>query len=286
MSSASLSVAAAAAPGWASTANGTRARARTSRRSHRLVRMRSPKRPPPSSATRGAMASATVFTRLAPMASRQSTCRCTTTPPALQRAGRRGRRRRRRCARPGCAARRRGPPAGAPPPQASSRISCWCARSRSTRGRHVGHADDLHLGGHHRLVGLGLEAAPAAHHARGVRGGGDHRRLLDRHRHQVVPAVDQEVEPQPQRQGVDADGVLHQPSASPAAQAAAVQHRQLVRRQRHPGQQLIAPRAKRQAIEAGDPGVHLGHRGFSILFERFDATGQAAVRPGCTQADV
>ena len=201
------------------------------------------------------MASATVFTRLAPIASRQSTCTCTTTPRLASAPG--------ATASPSPPAMRTSRLRG-PPPRATSRgtaarararISCWCARSRSTVAGMSGTPDNLHLRGHHRLVGLGLEAAARAHHARGVRGGGDHRRLLDRHRHQVVLAVDQEVEPQAQRQGVDADGVLHQPVGVGRVEAAAVQRRQLVRRQRHPGQQLIAPRAERQAVEAGDPGV-------------------------------
>ena len=52
---------------------GTRACTRTRRRSQRLVRMRRPDRPRASRATFSPSASATVFTMLAPIASRQST---------------------------------------------------------------------------------------------------------------------------------------------------------------------------------------------------------------------
>ena len=77
------------------------ARTRVIRRSALLVRMRSRVRPPAISATRGAMASAMVLTALAPMASRTSTTRCSTTyVPRGRRdaAGRRCRVRRRRTA--------------------------------------------------------------------------------------------------------------------------------------------------------------------------------------------
>ena len=62
----------------ASAAKGTRVDARVTRRSARLLRMRKPTRPRASCAKAGATASATVFSMLAPMASRQSMCRCTT----------------------------------------------------------------------------------------------------------------------------------------------------------------------------------------------------------------
>ena len=54
------------------------------------------------------------------------------------------------------------------------------------RRRRIVDADDLDLRGHDRVVGVRGEAAALAHHARGVRRRRDHRRLLDRHRHQVV----------------------------------------------------------------------------------------------------
>ena len=246
-------------PAAPSAANGTRARARTSRRSHRLVRMRRPNRPPPSSASRGAMASATVLTRLAPMASRQSTCTWTTTRRLFQRARRPGRRR----PPPMRTSRLRGPPPRATSrgtaAQASARISRSCSRSSAALALRVADPDQLHLGGHHRIVGLGLEAAPGAHHPRGVGGGGDHRGLLDRHGHQVVPAVDPEVEPQAQRQRVDPHGVLDQSSASPASRPPLSRIAMSSGDQRQPG-----PAARRAARAAAgdrsrDPRVDLGH---------------------------
>ena len=136
---------------------------------------------------------------LAPMASRQSTWTCTMTRAgfapvrtSISRGAAAALRRRRGRARAGQrAGSRRRPPRDARAPPRSS-----------------GCPTQLDLRGHHRVVRLGDEAAALAHHARGVRGRGDHRRLLDGHRHQVVRAVDAEVEAQPQRQRIDADHVL------------------------------------------------------------------------------
>ena len=137
----------------------------------------------PAAPTRSASASATVLTMLAPIASRQSTWTCTI-DAARDACAPRARARRRRD--------RRG---GAASACASASSSALAASTRLRRAVRIVDADDLDLRGHHRIVGVGDEAAALAHHARGVRRRGDHRRLLDRHRHQVVAAVDQEVQP-------------------------------------------------------------------------------------------
>ncbi len=235
---------------------GTRAFTRTQRRSQRLVRMRSPERPPASSATRAASASATVFTMLAPIAFRQSTWTWTTT--------------RRGCARTSISR--------APPPRSTSRGSVACARSMQLPGRRlearhrglrIGDVDDLDLRGHHRIVRLGDEAAPLAHHPGRVRGGGDHRRLFDRHRHQHVAPVDAEVEPQPQRQRIDADHVLDDPVRGRGVEPAAVERLQVLLRQIGPVAQQLAPLLDRELVEAREAGAVVGavsrHEAFLVV---------------------
>jgi hypothetical protein len=78
------------------------------------------------------------------------------------------------------------------------------------RDLRIGQAAQLDLRDHQRFAHLGAEAAGVAHHARGVRGGRDHARLFDDHRHEAVFAVDLHVERDPERQGVGAEHVLDQ----------------------------------------------------------------------------
>ena len=98
-------------------------------------------------------------------------------------------------------------PAAAPRPSPGG--SCWRARgSARLRGEdlllrraRVAVAGDLDLADHHRLVGVGGEAARLAHDLRGERDRGHDRGLLDRHRHEVVAAVDLEVQPEARAAG-------------------------------------------------------------------------------------
>jgi hypothetical protein len=110
-------------------------------------------------------------------------------------------------------------------------------------------ADDLDLRGHHRIVRLGDEAAALAHHARGVRCRGDHRRLLDRHRHQDVAAVDDEVQADPERQRVDADRVLDHAIRDRGVDAAAVQRPHVLFRQVRVQAQQPPPLGHRESVE-------------------------------------
>src|SRR5439155_25037958 len=75
----------------------------------------------------------------------------------------------------------------------------------------VGELRDLHLPDHPRLVRRGREPAALTRDLGGERNRRDHRRLFDRHRHHHVLAVDEEVEPDPDRQPEHADGVLDHP---------------------------------------------------------------------------
>jgi hypothetical protein len=76
------------------------------------------------------------------------------------------------------------------------------------RSRGVGHLVELHLRDHDGRIGLALEAAAFADHLRRVARGGDHRRFLDHHRHDVVDVVDLDVERERERERERADHVL------------------------------------------------------------------------------
>ena len=177
---------------------------------------------------------------LAPIASRQSTWTCTITRPGSARTS----------------------SSRAPPPRATSRGSVACASAsssspaasrRAARGVAVGDADDLDLRGHDRLVGLGDEAAALADHARRVRRRGDDRRLLDRHRHQVVAAVDAEVEPDARAAARRRRRRSRPPGRrSPCrARRRPASRRSCSDRSAREAQQL-APLGDRQPVEAGD----------------------------------
>ncbi len=76
------------------------------------------------------------------------------------------------------------------------------------RGHRVVHVAQLDLRGHDGFVPFGGKTTTFAHHARRIRGRRDDRGLLDGHGDQSIHTIDEEVQPQPERQGVDADGVL------------------------------------------------------------------------------
>ena len=79
---------------------------------------------------------------------------------------------------------------------------------RVDRSRDVVHAYQLDLADHQRRIDLAREAAARAHHLRGVRRGGDDAGLLDDHRHDVVVAVDADVERDAVRERVRPEDVL------------------------------------------------------------------------------
>ncbi len=150
----------------------------------------------------------------------------------------------------------------APPPRSASRGKRGVGQGQELRaGRHqarsgrVGilHAHHLDLRGHDRLVGLGDEPAPFANHARGVRGRGDDGRFFDRHGHQHVLAVDPEVEAHAERQGVDADGVLHHAIRGLEVDTASLERAHVVERQIGAPLQLAAALVDGKSVEAGNP---------------------------------
>ena len=79
----------------------------------------------------------------------------------------------------------------------------------------VGDVDDLDLGDHHRLVGRAEEAAVLTGDLREVARRRHDRGLLGGHRHEVVLAVDAEVGADAQRQWHHADDVLHHAVGQP-----------------------------------------------------------------------
>ena len=146
---------------------------------------------------RSATASATVLTRFAPIASRQSTMTWTTIMssgehPRLDAA-------RAAAARDEARDRRVGQ---------RQELSARGAATRAAAAPRVAHVAELDLRDHERRVDLGHEAAAGADHLRRVRRRGDDARLLDDHRHDVVVPVDAHVERDAVRQRVRAEDVL------------------------------------------------------------------------------
>jgi hypothetical protein len=101
-------------------------------------------------------------------------------------------------------------------------------RRLPARGGHIGHVQHLDLADHHRLGGLGPEAAAGADELGRVADGRQHARLLDGHRDEIVAAVDEEIGRHAQRQGIGAQRVLDHQVGLRRSQPVAGQHGRLV----------------------------------------------------------
>ena len=143
------------------------------------------------------------------------------------------------------------------------------------RGVVVADVQHLDLRGHHRVVGVGEEAAPGPHHAGGVRGRRDDRRFFHHHRHQEVPIVDPKVEPQPEGQAIDPDDVLDHPVGGLGVEPAAVEDPDVVFRERLPGDELAPPFGDGQAVETRDARAG-GHVQIAVTSAR--ASGASGAR--------
>jgi hypothetical protein len=99
------------------------------------------------------------------------------------------------------------------------------------------------------FVRHGHEAAALAHHARGIGGRRDHRRLLDGHGNQAIHAVDKEIETESERHGVDADGVLDHAIGTSGAIPPEVKQGEIVRRKPGLSGQLGLAFIERQTVE-------------------------------------
>lgn len=165
--------------------------------------MRSSTRPPLSVSSTGAIASAAVFTALAPMASRTSTSRCTIDMGPVGESGR---------LRTWMA---RGPPpsrlmVGLVSASVSESTSVWAKDGAIAAAGGVGNVQQLHLGNHHGFAAAGEKAAAVACQARGKTHRGHDRGFLNDHRHEAVRAVDLEIGGNAQRQTEAADNVFNQ----------------------------------------------------------------------------
>ena len=185
-----------------------------------LVRIRSSVRPPAICATRGATASAIVLTALAPIASRTSTTRCTTTYVCRELGTNRTTRSR------------------TPPPMGDQgrvlgigqgdQLRCRRQQAQACRGR-VGYVEHLDLRLHQRWGGRGDEPAVVPGHPREVARRRHHRRLLGGHRDEDVAPVDAEVGGDAHWHAQHADDVLHHVVGLLHREAAlGVQHAQVV----------------------------------------------------------
>ncbi len=128
------------------------------------------------------------------------------------------------------------------------RVGVTAQRRRAGVG--VGDLHDLDLADHHRRRDLGRKAA-GPRHPRRVRRRGDDRRLLDRHRHDDVGAVDEEVHRDGERQRVRPDHVLDHVIGDVDRQRAGLDRREAIR-QRHRVAQPGTPLVDAEAIEASE----------------------------------
>ncbi len=214
--------------------------------------MRRPTRPPVSSSTRGASRSHIELMALAPMASRTSARRCTTSmaPQGSSSPGKRWR----------TSSPRAPPPAArrlAWAFSASASSSSFASQQRPLGRLGVGHLEHLDLPDHHGLAHVGPDAAARAQELRREAARRQHRGLLDRHGDERVLSVYAQVHAEPERQSEDADRVLDHPIGLPLAQPGVGREERQVRvREGRDVAELFAPRREGEAVEAGDRAVH------------------------------
>jgi hypothetical protein len=122
------------------------------------------------------------------------------------------------------------------------------------RGAGIGHLHELDLPDHRALIGFRDEAAARARDERRVRRRRDDRRLLDDHRDHDLAVVDQEVQPDPERQRERSHGVLdHDVGDVERQRVRRCEHGAIVGRQAERLGQLLSPLFDRHPIERRNP---------------------------------
>ncbi len=191
---------------------------------------------------KGAIPSAIVLIRLAPIASWVSTSTWTIT-----RGSPRG---------PSGAGSTRTSISFAPPP----RLTSWGCRFG--RVAVMGHLD---LADHHRVVRLRRETTGLPDDLRGERHRGDHRRLLDCHRNQVVPSIDLKIQAQSEREAESAHRVLdHLVGDFGRERLHSLHVGELLRAQAKHSTDLLDPLRNRQLVESGQTRRHFFRHAISF----------------------